>query len=303
MPELILHHYPTSPLSEKIRVILGLKKLSWHSVEIPNLPPKPDVIPLTGGYRRTPVMQVGADVFCDSQLILSELECHKPSKTNNTGLVQIINRWCDDLFHPVVKVAIAASSTELPKEFLEDRRKLFLNDYEDIESAKARIPYYIAQVRAQLAWAETSLREQKGFIIGSSASIADASLFALTWFIRRRWKNGADFLGAFPNICLWEESVKEIGHGTPTDMTSEKALDIAKEAETNFKAQSAANDVDSLSIGDKVSITPKGNTGENGVQGSVHTLDSNRIGLLHENDRVGTICIHFPRIGYVVERT
>ena len=247
-------------------------------------------------------MQIGADVFCDSQRILSELECRKPSKANNTGLVQIINRWCDDLFHPVVKVAITASSNELPNEFLEDRRKLFLNDYSDIESARARIPYYTEQVRAQLAQAEISLKEQNGFLISSSASIADASLFALTWFIRRRWKNGAKFLEGFPNICRWEESIKSIGHGTPTDMASEKALDIAKETETTFKAQIDADDIHSLSTGDRVSITPKANTGEKGVRGNVHIAEKNRISVLHKNDRVGTICIHFPKIGYVIER-
>lgn len=302
MPELILHHYSTSPLSEKIRITLGLKNLSWRSVEIPNLPPKPDVMPLSGGYRRTPILQVGADVFCDSQLILSELEHREPSKPNNFGLVQIVNRWCDDLFHPVVKVAVAASSDELPKEFLEDRQKLFLNEYSNIESAKARIPHYTAQIRAQLAWAETSLKEQKGFLIGNSASIADASLYALTWFIRRRWKNGVQFLEEFPNICHWEESVKNIGHGTATDMTSQEALGVAKNTETTSKSHQDANDFQNLTIGERVSIISDANTGEEKVCGHIHTIDQNRIGLLHTNDRVGTICIHFPKVGYVVER-
>lgn len=31
MPDLILHHYPSSPFSEKIRLILGYKKLAWKS--------------------------------------------------------------------------------------------------------------------------------------------------------------------------------------------------------------------------------------------------------------------------------
>ena len=74
MTELILHHYPQSPVSEKVRVVLGLKGLSWRSVEIPRLPPKPDLMPLTGGYRMTPVMQLGADVYCDSQCIIREIE-------------------------------------------------------------------------------------------------------------------------------------------------------------------------------------------------------------------------------------
>ena len=33
--ELILHHYPQSPFSEKTRLILGHKRLEWRSVIIP----------------------------------------------------------------------------------------------------------------------------------------------------------------------------------------------------------------------------------------------------------------------------
>ena len=69
MNELILHHYPTSPFAEKIRLVLGYKQLSWKSVIIPMMMPKPDVVSLTGGYRRTPILQIGADVYCDSALI------------------------------------------------------------------------------------------------------------------------------------------------------------------------------------------------------------------------------------------
>ena len=56
--DIILHHYPSSPFSEKIRLVLGYKKLAWKSVIIPSIMPKPDVLALTGGYRKTPFMQV-----------------------------------------------------------------------------------------------------------------------------------------------------------------------------------------------------------------------------------------------------
>ena len=69
MADLILHHYPTSPFSEKIRLILGAKKLPWKSVFIPPVMPKPDVEALTGGYRKTPFLQIGADIYCDSLLM------------------------------------------------------------------------------------------------------------------------------------------------------------------------------------------------------------------------------------------
>lgn len=52
MSELILHHYPTSPFAEKARLLLGFKQLSWRSVMIPPVMPKPDLVALTGAIGR-----------------------------------------------------------------------------------------------------------------------------------------------------------------------------------------------------------------------------------------------------------
>src|SRR5512140_3313528 len=79
MSDLFLPHYPMSPFSEKIRLVLGYKKLAWKSVIIPSIMPKPDLTALTGGYRKTPVLQIGADIYCDSQLIMRELERRHPT--------------------------------------------------------------------------------------------------------------------------------------------------------------------------------------------------------------------------------
>src|SRR5471032_1906235 len=78
MSDLILHHYPNSPFSEKVRVAFGIKQLAWKSVEIPNIMRKPDLMPLTGGYRKTPVLQIGADIYCDTQLMMLEIDKHSP---------------------------------------------------------------------------------------------------------------------------------------------------------------------------------------------------------------------------------
>src|ERR1700761_4499261 len=68
-----------SPFAEKVRLILGFKNRHWSSVLIPNIMPKPDLTALTGGYRKTPVLQIGADIYCDSQLIMRELDHRHPS--------------------------------------------------------------------------------------------------------------------------------------------------------------------------------------------------------------------------------
>ena len=111
MSDIILHNYPQSPVAEKVRVALGIKGLSWRSVEIPRIPPKPMLIKLTGGYRRTPVMQIGADIYCDSQCIMRELERRHPNPTyfpgGSDGMAWGVSRWTDGaLFDQVIKLVL-----------------------------------------------------------------------------------------------------------------------------------------------------------------------------------------------------
>ena len=123
MSEPILHHYPASPFAEKTRLMLGLKRLAWASVTIPMVMPKPDLLALTGGYRRTPVLQVGADVYCDTALIARVLERLHPSApmfsdhtaASDLALAQFGDR---QLFTAAVAYALqpagAAASTSNP---------------------------------------------------------------------------------------------------------------------------------------------------------------------------------------------
>ena len=130
---IILHNYPQSPVAEKVRVVLGLKNVSWSSVEIPRLPPKPKLTVLTGGYRRTPVMQIGADIYCDSQCIIRELERRHASPSimpsTDTGLMWSLSRWTDGAFFDLgVKIVLGSAGDNLPKDFAEDRGRLYLGE-------------------------------------------------------------------------------------------------------------------------------------------------------------------------------
>ena len=98
MNDIILHHYPASPFAEKIRLILGAKGLAWRSVTIPWIMPKPDLMPLTGGYRKTPVLQIGADIYCDTALIARVLDDLQPAPTlypAQAPLAVLLAQWAD----------------------------------------------------------------------------------------------------------------------------------------------------------------------------------------------------------------
>src|SRR5262245_59331070 len=124
MNELILHHFDASPYAEKVRLMLGIKGLPWSSVQIPMIMPKPDLVALTGGYRKTPVLQVGADVYCDTSCIARELECRFPAPTlfpeGSAGLAIALAAWGDRYFEPGAALAMTVNE-DLPADLLRDR--------------------------------------------------------------------------------------------------------------------------------------------------------------------------------------
>ncbi len=126
MSDIILHHYAVSPYAEKVRIGLGLKQAAWQSVDIPNVMPKPDLMPLTGGYRKTPVMQIGADIYCDTQLIMLELDRRLPAPPflpkGREGEARAITMWIDrNIFSPAVGVVMSQVADRFGEAFKKDR--------------------------------------------------------------------------------------------------------------------------------------------------------------------------------------
>jgi glutathione S-transferase len=302
--EIILHHYPQSPVSEKVRIGLGIKKLPWRSVEIPRVPPKPELMPLTGGYRRTPVMQIGADIFCDSQCILRELQRRFPEPTffpgGADGIPWALNRWADFVFDQVVGVVMGAVADTLPEAFAKDRGRLYFGPDFNFRKIKEQIPHNAAQLRAQFGWLDQRLATGRLFMLGEQPGLPDAVAYYLVWFIRGRWESGPAFLSQFPSLEAWEERVAAIGHGKPTDMSAADALQIAKTSEPNTPEHADTLDPLGIKPGATVNIVADVDGGEEPVTGSLRFIDRDTIAVLKRHERVGTVCIHFPRVGYRV---
>jgi glutathione S-transferase len=302
--EIILHHYPPSPVSEKVRVALGIKNLAWRSVEIPRVPPKPDVMPLTGGYRRTPIMQIGADVFCDSQCILRELQRRYPQPSfypaGADGLPWGIGRWTDALFETAVRISLGANAAQLPEDFARDRVRLFLGPTGSLAQVQADIPHAAAQVRAQLGWMEERLAGGRRFMLGEQPGLPDAMCYYLVWFVRARWQGGPAMLAEFPALEAWAQRVKAIGHGRPSPLRSGEAVEIARAAEPETPERADPRDPQGLAPGQHVTVVPDLDSGETPVAGEIRLVERDRIALLREDPRVGRVCVHFPRVGYRV---
>ena len=307
MTEIVFHNYPQSPVAEKVRVAFGIKDLTWNDVEIPRLPPKPLLTALTGGYRRTPVMQIGADIYCDSQCILHELERRYPTPTfmptDESGLMWCLSRYTDgEMFTLTVKLILGSAGDSLPEDFAEDRGRLYLGEdwAEGLKNANAQLPHLVAQLRAPLSWINTQLKDGRSFLLGSNPAAIDAQMYYAVWFIRGRWSGGPAMLSEFSDLLRWEENVKALGHGTSHAMSGEEAIALAKANMPSSAIGVAPNEPQGLKVGMMVSVSPDLDGGEQPVEGKIRNANASTIGIERTSDEAGQVCVHFPRAGYRV---
>lgn len=307
--QIILHNYPQSPVAEKVRVAFGLKGLTWHDVEIPRLPPKPMVTALTGGYRRTPVMQIGADIYCDSQCILREIDKRFPetpyTPTADGGLLWCLSRWTDGpLFDLAVKLVLGSAGDKLDPAFAADRGQLYLGDNwaEGLKQANAQLPHLVAQMRAPLAWLDSVLADGRVYLTGHQPAAIDAQVYHVVWFVRGRWEGGAAMLAEFSHLQRWEDTIRAVGHGESVSMTPEQALEVASAAQPDTQPHVAEHEPQGLQLGLPVAVCPDVQSKEQSVEGTVRYADAHAIAIDRTSEETGnTLCVHFPRTGYRVE--
>ena len=303
--EIIFHQYDISPFSEKVRVIFGIKGLAWNSVIQPVIMPKPELVPLTGGYRKIPVMQIGADVYCDTQIIIRELERRFPTPSmyvaGDAGFSNAIAFWADrPLFTLACDVIFAGAGAAFRDEaFLKDREALFERKF-DMEARAAGVPNAFDQLRAHLGWIDEQLTDGRAYLLGEAPGHADACAYYNLAFIR--WANAPvmDKVGALPHLRAWEQRVKAIGHGTRREMSPAEALDIARAATSTEAVRADADEPNGFKPGDAVSVGAD-DYGRDRVAGEIVSTSAQHIAIRRSDPRIGEVVLHFPRAGFVVK--
>ena len=301
---IILHHFEKSPFSEKIRIVFGLKDIAWTSVLIPRIMPRPDLMPMTGGYRRTPTMQIGADIYCDTQIILRELERRFPKPTlcpeGNAGLPWALAMWTDrPFFQNTVNLVFGSLADQVPKEFREDREQLRGQRF-DVEAMAAAIPQMRDQLRAHIDWIEAQLGDGRSWLLGKQPSLADVNAYMNIWYVRGNLPDAANLLARFPRMLAWEQRVKAIGHGNrERELSAAEALDIARNAVPQSPMTQDEGDPNGRKPGDRVQVTPD-DYGKNPVEGIIVSLSAQHIAIRRKDERAGEVVVHFPRAGFLI---
>lgn len=200
---LILHKYDFSNYAEKSWLALGYKGLAWRSVTIPPVAPKPEPTPLTGGYRRTPVLQIGADLYCDTECILRELERRQPDPTfypvGYTAIGNAIAYWAEhQLFRPMSPYVSGSNLDLLPGNLQEDRSRMRGLPAPDEETVRRAARRNAPAVRLQIARVDEMLDDGRDWIAGPVVTVSDFAVFHALWFIPARSQRLAHELTPYP---------------------------------------------------------------------------------------------------------
>lgn len=309
MTDLILHHYPTSPFSEKVRLILGAKKLAWKSVFIPPIMPKPDVLELTGGYRKTPFLQIGADIYCDSALIADVLEHLQPEPTlypePEKGMSRILAQWADTtLFWAAMAwnlqprgaaEVFGKAPPEAARAFGEDRGKMSAGNMTRLRPADAAsaCKSYLRRLSDML--------DDKPYLLGAVPCIADFAAYHPLWYTRRI-EAVKGILDLAPAVVDWMDRVAAIGHGTPEKFSADEAIAAARAATpASVLTDSTFQDDHGIPLGSAVTIRAE-SFGLEETAGTLVAATRMHYTLERTGERVGTVHVHFPRIGYVLKK-
>jgi glutathione S-transferase len=306
MSDIILHHYEGSLFSEKIRLLLGYLNLPWKSVITAPIMPRPYLMPLTGGYRRTPNMQQGADVWCDTKIIAERLADIAGDKTLHTGFVSHrVAEWADShLFRVVVAVtfqprAVMAtmstmSSTQI-EAFQQDRAELtkgapIVTIAPDV--AEAHLQHYLTELDAGL---------KNGFLFGAKPQIADFAVYHCLWLVANN-STVAPLLEGYPNVTAWRRRMAAFGHGKESPMTAEEALAVGTRARPMAipKVQSVLPT--GFALGQQVSVVPTDYGSAFPVSGELVICSAREYAVRRHDPTAGEIVVHFPVQGFALIR-
>ncbi|WP_373082804.1 glutathione S-transferase family protein [Zhongshania sp.] len=298
---IILHHYENSPYAEKIRLMFGFTNTRWHSLLSPVYPPRPNVDPLTGGYRRIPVAQIGADIFCDTALIAQEVATVTGSSALDSASAEgdalaLMKQAEEKAFFAAVGAVppLRLLGTMLRSfgpigtyRFAKDRSSLLRGGTSrPPAAAKAAgvLQSFLDALEARLA--------AYPWVGGDAPTVADFACFHPLWL---HVSCNRKPLAAGANVLRWYKAVEEFGHGQRKEITQAEAFAAASASQP--RALPTSTQHGPLQIGQVVQVAPQ-DYGVVPVMGRLAAVTENRIIVARESSAFGTLHVHFPRAGY-----
>ena len=310
-PDILLHHYPSSPFAEKIRAILGYKGLAWKSVHQPMVMPKADLQALTGGYRRIPVLQIGNQIVCDTMLICDVLEHLSPAKTlypeGQKGAARTVAQWADSMLFPVAMAFNfqPAGAQHVFKDQPPENLKAFAADRQAMRGGAPRMhPSDAAASYKSYLRRISSMLDGQPFLLGSQPSVADFAVYHPLWFTRHIVPPVANVLDATPAVLAWMDRIAAFGAGQPSKSNATESIAAcAHSISPNelFGPENTFQDEHGIALGSEVTVVAE-SFGLEPSSGTLVAATRTRYSIRRSDERAGEVFVHFPRIGFILKK-
>ena len=298
---LILHQYDISPFSQKAQKMMGLKGLAWQSVEMPLIAPKPDVEALTGGYRGTPILQRGADIYVDNWMIARALDHYDSSlpRLNRQGALQAAGgyAWSERFFTPLLQTAFATYKDQWDADFRADRQQVFPNV--DFNTLAIVDPERLSQVRAFVSAIAAQLTSGSDFLNGDHPDVWDVHVWGMCWMIHSALPDLIPVLTAFPAVANWYQQMSDLGVGERSDATIELAWSQLKEGQKAPLPDTSVDEPLRNWLGQQV-VVGTGSADRGASTGRLLAVDGEQVVIASEPREGVSAQVWFPRFGYAL---
>lgn len=298
---LIVHQYSFSPFGQKVRSMLGYNQLAWQAVEVPPQPPRPSLDPMITGYRKSPVAQIGADLFCDTRIIADEIAriSAKPELSPSAFSEEDLG-YLDHIEGPIFAACLGAAPKGktlwklvttlgfgLPK-FLKDRAALGAKGGLDVLSGSESLAIWNEHLD------DLNSRISEGFFGGTQPNLIDFSAYHVVWFYE--FMTDAKVSVGRSALGRWSQEMQAFGNGQAEAITEAQAVNSARENEPRELPASLAEP----RIGERVRIAPT-DYGRDETEGTLVAATTDRWILERQTEACGRVHVHFPTRGYALQ--
>jgi glutathione S-transferase len=300
----ILHHYALSPYSEKIRLMLGSVGMSWQGVLCPEMPPRPGVEPLAGGYRRIPVAQEGADIFCDTRLISAEIAAAAgrpeldPANCDEAALGFSAGLETEVFWACVAGIPPGRTLRQLFRKLGVVGAVRFIADRAGVAKQAASKPMghkeAVAVFGRHLEELDRHLAGSGSFLFGDTPRYTDFAAYHTLWF--QRVVGELPMPAGLPAVDAWYHRMGEFGHGENVSISAEAAFEAARQAQPRPVPEGMRNCERS---GQEVTVRPVDYAME-GTTGELVGGDQRRWIVAREG-KPGRLHVHFPTEGFTLQ--
>ena len=295
---LIFYHYPASPYAEKVRLLAGYLDVDWRSVDVPIQPPRDQLAILAGGYRRIPVMQCGADIFCDTAVISDEVisRADRNLAPCSEAALALAKRAETDVFFAAIrqgsqlKTAIGLTVMLGVKgmlAFAKDRAS-FAHGHDPAAQTRDIARSVFSSFLQDLE----QILQSQAYLGGDSPCLSDFCCYHPI-FLAKGFKSIKE--SALPvEVQAWMTRMNSFGWGHYTEMSGDDAMVLAKSNDPRPLSEANAGHSD---VGQWVTVTPT-DTGRVPVTGTLVSRSESRIIIARRSEDVGLCHVHFPVTGF-----